>query len=171
MAKDDNRIKRHAPNSHTRRGNYRDAVNNHNKYSAENRRQQYESASSEGREWDDHRYIDKVKTKSGRIRYIYEDTASTGGNHAKRAKPITKNDLRYAKSEFDKGKEAISNAASNARDAVMETGHKIDKALNDAASTISRGTTPSVNPTASGSGYVNKQLAKTANTPVKELFK
>ncbi len=171
MAKDDDRIKRHALNSHTRRGNYRDAMNNHDTYSAANRRQQYESASSEGREWDDHQYIDKVKTKSGRIRYIYEDTASTGGNHAKRAKPITKNDLRYAKSEFNKGKEAISNAASQARDAVMETGHKIDKALNDAASTISRGTTPSVNPTASGSNYVSKQMSKSANIPVKDLFK
>lgn len=29
-----------------------------------------------GREWDNHKYIDKVKTKSGKIRYIY---AGTGG--------------------------------------------------------------------------------------------
>ena len=160
------RIKRDMPNSSNRQGEHRNAAN-----SNVNRPTQYQSAESSGREWGDHKYTDKVKTKTGKIRYIYDDTASTGGNNSHGARPITGNALRYAKYEFEKGKTEIGNAVNNAKESAMRVGHKIDKALWDAAGTITQTTTPSVNPTASGSNYVNKQMKKAENIPVSSLFK
>ena len=160
MSADDSRIKRKPLNSHTRRGNYRDAVN-----------QNSSVASDSGREWGEHKYTDKVKTKTGKIRYIYDDTSSSGGNTSHGAKPISNNTLRRAQQEFEKGKTEINNAVVNAREAAIQTGHKIDKALWDAANSITQTHTPSVNPTASGSNYVSKQMERTKDIPVSQLFK
>lgn len=170
-----NRIKREPVNDNTRRGEHRNAVNTNNKYSADNRRKRYENLQSvsgdSDREWGDHKYTDKVKTKTGRIRYIYDDTSSTGGNTSHGSKPISNNTLRRAQQEFEKGKTEISNAVVNAREAALSTGHKIDKALWDAANSITQTHTPSVNPTASGSNYVSKQMERAKDIPVSQLFK
>ena len=159
MSADDNRIKREPVNSNTRRGKYRAA------------KKEYESVNGEGKEWGEHKYTDKVKTKTGKIRYIYDDTSSTGGNTSHGAKPISNNTMRRAQQEFQRGKTEISNAVVNAREAAISTGHKIDKALWDAANSITQTTTPSVNPTASGSNYVSKQMERAKDIPVSSLFK
>ena len=64
------RIKRKNVNGENRRGEHRAAVNPNRGPSV-----------TSDREWADHKYIDKVKTKTGKIRYIYDDAYGSGRNY------------------------------------------------------------------------------------------
>lgn len=39
-----------------------------------------------GREWSVHKYIDKIKTKAGKVRYVYNGTANYVNNMVKKSK-------------------------------------------------------------------------------------
>lgn len=52
-----------------------------------------------GKEWSVHKYIDKVKTKSGKIRYIYDNAKYTAANHLAKSfgDEWTSGDIDYTK--------------------------------------------------------------------------
>jgi hypothetical protein len=64
------RTKREQPNSSNRKGTYR-ATTNKNK-------QNRPLAKKTGREWADHKYIEKRKSKSGKTVYIYDGAGTSG---------------------------------------------------------------------------------------------
>lgn len=64
---------------------------------------QYQAADKSERDWKSHKYIAKVKTKNGKVRYIYEDTRRTKSNGAELPKynenKWTANDRRRIENE------------------------------------------------------------------------
>lgn len=144
-----------------------------------------------GREWEDHKYIDKVQTKTGKTRYIYEiDTAS--GHHST-SPGITDKDLNRAKGELKKAKTAFTEPTSpkaiiketNRKTADRNTGGSdkahnpmfemrtaAKKALNDAGKAVNNAVTTAAKAASDGASFVSKTLSDAiSNTPIKDLFK
>lgn len=133
-----------------------------------------------GREWEDHKYIDKVQTKTGKTRYIYEvETAS--GRHSS-SKGITNEDLSRAKDELSKAGRVFSGRTSP-KSQLRETQEKAtsrntggsDKEHNifrDARDAIGKATYSVQKAASDGANYVSKALSDViASTPIKDLFK
>lgn len=141
-----------------------------------------------GREWEDHKYIDKVETKTGKIRYIYDIDTSSGHHNANSSK-ITDKDMRRAKDELNKAKNSLTRP-TNPKAILKETSSKSNSRnsgggdkLHDPLSEISRAArnaqrvATSAMKSASkavsdGAKYVSDALSDIAkNTPLKDIFK
>lgn len=66
-----------------------------------------------GREWGNHKYIDKVRTKSGKIRYIY-NIEGGGSSHEDAGKTMRKNHNSKASSQINYNKAQARKAARSA---------------------------------------------------------
>ena len=67
----------------------------------------YESADKGKRDWKNHKYLAKVKTKSGKVRYIYKDNRKTSSDGAQLIREKERNrdrtlDLNYSEEKISK---------------------------------------------------------------------
>ncbi len=100
------------------------------------------------REWEDHKYIDKVKTKSGNIRYIYDGLGGGTSTQSKQARDInTKKNMimsqRQAPSRNTGGGDKEHSLAAETSRAINRTARditrsaaKTGKALSDGADAV-----------------------------------
>ena len=141
-----------------------------------------------GREWENHKYIDKVQTKTGKTRYIYDiDTAS--GRHDGSAKRIGAEELGRAGESLGKAKTALTAttspranlAAAQLKSTSRNTGggNKVHSPLEEVSRTarnvmrdVSKAVESASKAVSDGANYVSKMMSDAvANTPLKDLFK
>jgi len=183
-----------------------DAARRHNKYQMEQLQRNAQNtigrnnptpsrnptSSGDGsREWEDHKYIDKVQTKTGKIRYIY-DIETSSGRHNSSTKPIGPNEMKRAKEELDKAKTglnkptkesllAISQKKSGERNTggsdkyhnpIKDTAEKARRFAYQATEAVSNATKSAAKAVSDGASFVTKNLSNAiSNTPLKDLFK
>ena len=141
-----------------------------------------------GREWGDHKYIDKVETKTGKIRYIYDiDTSS--GHHSSDSRRINNKDLNRARDELNKAKNSLTRP-TNPKAILKETERKandrnrgggdklhdpiseISRAARDAGRLANSAVKKASKAVSDGAKYVSDALSDIAkNTPLKDIFK
>ena len=133
-----------------------------------------------GREWADHKYIDKVKTKTGNIRYVYDiDTASghqrsVSKDELKRVttamgttnpRAILAKTQASAKSRNTGGSNQYHNFFKDTSEAIGKATYQARKAVGDAVASATKAVSDGVN-------FVSKMMSDAiANTPIKDLFK
>lgn len=183
-----------------------DAARRHNRYKADKAQRDAQNAvgrnnptpsrnptaSGDGsREWEDHKYIDKVQTKTGKIRYIY-DVETSSGRHDSSTKPIGPNELKRAKEELDKAKTgltkptqknllAISQKKSGERNTggsdkyhnpIKDTAEKARRLAYQAGEAVNNATKSAAKAASDGASFVTKKLSDAvSSTPLKDLFK
>lgn len=111
---------------------------------------------SSGKEWDNHKYIDKVKTKSGKIRYIYEDVDTASGRH--------KNVAGQFKDKKQANLKAIADAQERRQKQEYYDKHPVEKTMKVAKDTVD-------NIAKSGRDFIDNTVKAFMDTPVAQLFK
>lgn len=124
-----------------------------------------------GREWEDHKYIDKVTTKNGKVRYIYDYGPSGGENRNSRQ---YKESRKKAKAEYERREqERLKNRSPQEvlRDTFNDTRKAVDKGINDARNAVDKGINDAKKAVSDGSKAVSDFLSKgLSNTPLADLF-
>lgn len=171
-------------------------------------REQYESrhrgtgtkglmADQTGREWEDHKYIDKVTTKTGRIRYIYELPSGNRVSYAQNS-PQQKEAQRRGKDEYGHsndyrkerkdigtelkkdGERLINNIKkgktskikSGIEDIINDTGLAAEYAIDQIGDKATDAIWSAANSVSNGLEKVNDLLnSAISNTPISDLFK
>lgn len=141
-----------------------------------------------GREWEDHKYIDKVTTKNGKVRYIY-DVDTSSGSHNSNSRRINDKDLNRARDELNKARNAFTKPTSNkavlnesarrANDRNSGGGNKLhdplselSRAARDAGRRVDSAVKEASKAVSDGAKYVSNALSDIAkNTPLKDIFK
>ena len=182
------RIKRQDPNAPgARRGEHRAAVNPNSG----------ESVVSD-REWENHKYIDKVKGKNGRIRYIYEKGPGYNNFGSNRPKDqhsanVLKETLAESDNRRKKEKEERNQRMSDlVQQMTLENRRKSEEKAHDIEMQYMLGSLPSVigkfapiiyssgkrvltglsEGISAGSAFVSNALSSSmSNTPIGDLFK
>jgi len=172
------RIKRKSVNNSTRRGKYRAAVNPYSLASV-----------TSDREWENHKYIDKVKDKNGRVRYIYEDGIGSNrptNQHAANvlASTLAESDRRRKKEKEDH----IQYVSDLVQQMTLDKIKEAEERANDINMANMLGSIPGrvgnvlpviyasgkrvLSAVSEGASYVSNALSGAiANTPINDLFK
>lgn len=106
-------------------------------------------SASFGKSWENHKYIDKVRTKSGKIRYIYDDISTASGKHRNVVEENDKKKADYNK-KMQEGKKR--RRAQDKHDIRMK--HDIPYRVQHEAQT-----------------FINNVMDNVKNTPISKFFK
>lgn len=108
------------------------------------------------REWENHKYIDKVKTKTGNIRYIYEDVETASGKHKNVAGEFRDKKLSNLKS--------IADAQERRQQQDYYDKHPVEKAFKIGKEAVDSAAK-------AGSDFINGLGDIVSKTPIADLFK
>lgn len=124
-----------------------------------------------GREWEDHKYIDKVETKTGKIRYIYDVGPSGGTDRTSRQGQLN---TKKGKEIYDKReKERLANRSPMevVQDTARDARKAFDKGVNDAKKMVDKGIKDAGKAASDGAKAVGDLLKSgLSNTPLSSLF-
>lgn len=131
------------------------------------------TASGSGREWENHKYVDKVKTKNGTTRYIYLDTANKKKSNQQRKQ--NEKDPNWQAKQLNINGAGTSAAAKN--QVIKDYGRNIAKA--SAGSQTNRAVKVAANVAAKsgqaaydrGASFVQKATDQVMNTPIGDLIR
>lgn len=117
-------------------------------------------ADQTGREWEDHKYIDKVRTKTGRIRYIYElpegVRVSYSENSYQQREAQGRGSDGVHSNYYREGRKDFGNRLKKNRDDFVESIKKKD------VKRASKAITDSVSDIVSNHNYITDQIADAA---------
>lgn len=116
-----------------------------------------------GREWSNHKYIDKVQTKTGKVRYIYDDVEGGGSRH-RNTNSVHEENQKRRRQNYERNMKATEEGQRN-RWAQTKFGNSLAGRIHGTATRIQRDATKAFNEVSknvrNATNYIGAQAGKT----------